>query len=109
MKELASVFQVLEKGDAAAVSIEDEVKSNKWMSGEIPPSLALILRKLQQFLHVDSEQIAIQREWNERQMEKLGKGESLEKVFAEEETQTDRLKELDMQYKVRLFGHIAIA
>lgn len=109
MKELASVFQVLEKDDAAAVSIEDEVKGNQWMSGEVPPSLALVLRKLQQFLHIGPEQIAIQREWNERQVEKLSKGESLEKVFADEETQTDKLKELDLQYKVGLFTYLAVA
>jgi len=108
MKELSSVFEVLENDDIASVNIEDEVRINKWINSSIPPSLALVLRKLQQFLHIDAEQIRIQKEWNEKQIMKLSKGESLEKVFVEAEIQTNRLKELDFECKVNAYFNIAL-
>lgn len=97
---LLSMFSALETEEIFTLDITEEIYSNFWVTGNLPPSLVLVLRKLQQFLKIEGYQVKMQESHIKDQIEKIKNSISLSKTFQEMLVQTDPLKEFDLNSRV---------
>lgn len=103
LRKLLLILRQLQKNCALHdINIEDEVRMNLWTESSIPPSLTLVLRRLQKALEIDAAQLRFQEKKSAELLASLAKGKAVQKEFAEGEVQTAPVRELSGKVKVAL-------
>ncbi len=101
LQYLLDTFLVLRDDADPNLDLNDEVKSNVWNgSDKLPPSMILVLRKLQQSLQIGTAQIRSREKKVQEELESLRNGKDWKPTFADAQTLTEPLKELDFSSKL---------
>jgi hypothetical protein len=97
---LTEMFAALEHGSELKCDVDTEVESNLWMHGQLPPSVVLVIRKLQQFLEIDGTQVQYHEHKLAEELQAIKQGTLFTTTYADVLLQTDALKEFDINSKV---------
>jgi len=101
LKSLSEILEVLQNENEKTAEINNEISDNFLLNDiKLPPSLILTLRKLQQFLGIDTSQITHYLADTKNELNDLQNGVEKNVIFIDESSLTDPLKELDFGSKM---------